>query len=101
MPSNSDEATCPTPAKAVMIASRLIFHPDVLARATNGTQWSGASAWKKATETAAAASRAGFTAHEAESVAAALAAITAEDPQARVLICGSLYLAGEILKDNG
>ncbi|WP_416914854.1 MAG: bifunctional folylpolyglutamate synthase/dihydrofolate synthase [Roseicyclus sp.] len=61
----------------------------------------GQAATLQATETAAAARRAGLEAHEAESVAAALAAITAEDPQARVLICGSLYLAGEILKENG
>jgi dihydrofolate synthase/folylpolyglutamate synthase len=61
----------------------------------------GQAATLQATETAAAARRAGLEAHEAESVAAALAAITAEDPEARVLICGSLYLAGEILKDNG
>ena len=34
-------------------------------------------------------------------VADALASITAEAPQARVLICGSLYLAGSVLRDNG
>jgi dihydrofolate synthase / folylpolyglutamate synthase len=31
----------------------------------------------------------------------ALAAIAAQPPQARVLICGSLYLAGRILRENG
>ncbi|MHA7887571.1 bifunctional folylpolyglutamate synthase/dihydrofolate synthase [Roseicyclus sp.] len=61
----------------------------------------GQTATLSATETAAAARKAGFPAHEADSVAAALAAITAQDPQARILICGSLYLAGEILKQNG
>jgi dihydrofolate synthase/folylpolyglutamate synthase len=30
-----------------------------------------------------------------------LAAIAATDPHARVLICGSLYLAGGILRENG
>lgn len=61
----------------------------------------GQTATLSATETATAARKAGFPAHEADSVAAALAAITAQDPQARILICGSLYLAGEILKQNG
>ena len=54
-----------------------------------------------AAETADAARRAGIAAHEAESVATALQAITARDPAARVLICGSLYLAGSILRENG
>ncbi|MBD3785432.1 MAG: bifunctional folylpolyglutamate synthase/dihydrofolate synthase [Sphingomonadales bacterium] len=52
--------------------------------------------------TATAARDAGFaTTTTAGSVAEALAAIAATDPQARVLICGSLYLAGQVLKDNG
>ena len=42
-----------------------------------------------------------MVAHEAEDVASAIAAITAQDPTARILICGSLYLAGNILRDNG
>jgi dihydrofolate synthase/folylpolyglutamate synthase len=42
-----------------------------------------------------------MTALCAESVAAALAAIAAKDPNARVLICGSLYLAGGVLRENG
>ena len=49
----------------------------------------------------AAATRAGLRAVQADSVGAALADIVAQDPTARVLICGSLYLAGEILKENG
>lgn len=48
-----------------------------------------------------AARAAGITAEVAGSVAEALAAIAARTPQARVLICGSLYLAGAILRDNG
>ncbi len=28
-------------------------------------------------------------------------AIAAQTPQARVLICGSLYLAGQVLRENG
>ncbi|PTE16379.1 bifunctional folylpolyglutamate synthase/dihydrofolate synthase [Pseudogemmobacter blasticus] len=48
-----------------------------------------------------AARDAGMAAEAAPSVAAALAAIAAEQPDARVLICGSLYLAGQVLKENG
>jgi dihydrofolate synthase/folylpolyglutamate synthase len=54
-----------------------------------------------AEETAAAATAAGIRAETAASVADALAAILAEAPQARVLICGSLYLAGSVLRENG
>lgn len=61
----------------------------------------GQSATLTASDTATAARAAGLPAHEADSVAAALATITAQDPEARILICGSLYLAGEILKTNG
>lgn len=43
----------------------------------------------------------GIDAHEASSVGAALSAIAALHPRARVLICGSLYLAGQVLKENG
>ena len=59
------------------------------------------SATLTASDTATAARAAGLPAHEADSVPAALATITAKDPEARILICGSLYLAGEILKTNG
>lgn len=48
-----------------------------------------------------AARSAGIEAVTAGSVADALAGITATSPEARVLICGSLYLAGTILRDNG
>jgi len=48
-----------------------------------------------------AARRAGMDAGTAGSVAEALAGIAAESPAARVLICGSLYLAGTILRENG
>lgn len=44
---------------------------------------------------------AGIDAITATSVADALACIARENPRARVLICGSLYLAGTILKENG
>jgi dihydrofolate synthase/folylpolyglutamate synthase len=48
-----------------------------------------------------AALTAGIDATTAASVADALAAITATDPHTRILICGSLYLAGSILRENG
>ncbi|WP_170333765.1 bifunctional folylpolyglutamate synthase/dihydrofolate synthase [Ruegeria arenilitoris] len=54
-----------------------------------------------AEDTSAAANRVNLPSDTADSVADALAAITAKDPQARVLICGSLYLAGNILRENG
>ncbi|MCH8466227.1 MAG: bifunctional folylpolyglutamate synthase/dihydrofolate synthase [Roseinatronobacter sp.] len=61
----------------------------------------GEAATLPASITADAARAAGIAATEAESVAAALAEITARDPGAHVLICGSLYLAGHILRENG
>ncbi len=51
--------------------------------------------------TCAAALSAGIKATTALSVAAALTTIAARDPTARVLICGSLYLAGSVLRENG
>jgi dihydrofolate synthase / folylpolyglutamate synthase len=48
-----------------------------------------------------AARAAGIDAVTAGSVAEALAAIAADSPDARVLICGSLYLAGSVLRENG
>ena len=48
-----------------------------------------------------AALAAGIKATTAPSVAEALADIAARDPKARVLICGSLYLAGTVLNENG
>ncbi|MCV2887423.1 bifunctional folylpolyglutamate synthase/dihydrofolate synthase [Ruegeria aquimaris] len=54
-----------------------------------------------ADQTAAAANALGLTASTAPGVAAALAGIVSRDPSARVLICGSLYLAGNILRENG
>ncbi|MFT3689094.1 bifunctional folylpolyglutamate synthase/dihydrofolate synthase [Paenirhodobacter sp.] len=48
------------------------------------------------------ARQAGFTrTATAASVQKALDRIAAEDPRARVLICGSLYLAGQVLRENG
>ncbi|MGB0912971.1 MAG: bifunctional folylpolyglutamate synthase/dihydrofolate synthase [Phaeobacter italicus] len=54
-----------------------------------------------AEETEAAAKSVGLEATTAANTMAALQAILAKDPTARVLICGSLYLAGHILRENG
>jgi len=48
-----------------------------------------------------AALSAGLDAVTAPNVAEALAAIVDASPAARVLICGSLYLAGAVLRENG
>lgn len=53
-----------------------------------------------AARTAAAARDVGMDAFEAENVAEALRDIVSRDPTARVLICGSLYLAGGVLREN-
>ncbi|MCT8330093.1 bifunctional folylpolyglutamate synthase/dihydrofolate synthase [Albidovulum sediminis] len=52
-------------------------------------------------ETQAAAARAGIAAGTAGSVLEAVRAIAARDAGARILICGSLYLAGGVLRENG
>ncbi len=51
--------------------------------------------------TQAAARAAGIDAAAAPSVMAAVAALAATHPGARILICGSLYLAGTVLRENG
>ncbi|MFC7705843.1 bifunctional folylpolyglutamate synthase/dihydrofolate synthase [Plastorhodobacter daqingensis] len=61
----------------------------------------GETATLSADDTRVAAKAAGITAETARSVSEALARIVADDPAARVLICGSLYLAGSVLRDNG
>ncbi|AZQ68749.1 bifunctional folylpolyglutamate synthase/dihydrofolate synthase [Silicimonas algicola] len=61
----------------------------------------GETATLPAEETAAAATAVGLPATVSASVAEALSDIVARDPGARVLICGSLYLAGSVLRENG
>lgn len=60
----------------------------------------GEAATLPASETAKAASDVGFTASEAASLQAAVLQAQAIDPEARILICGSLYLAGQVLRDH-
>ncbi len=61
----------------------------------------GVEASLSAQEAAAEAAAAGFAAETAENVEAALAAILARATEpGRILVCGSLYLAGRVLEDN-
>ncbi len=70
------------------------------AQSLTGVSIPGETNTLNAQETADAARLVGMQATIADSVATALTAITAKDSCARVLICGSLYLAGSVLRDN-
>jgi dihydrofolate synthase/folylpolyglutamate synthase len=73
-----------------------------LTRDLQAVQIEGGHSSLAAEEAAAAARRAGIAAETAASVDAALARILARGGEpARVLICGSLYLAGVVLAENG
>lgn len=62
----------------------------------------GEAATLPAEATEAAARAAGFAnTAVAASVLDGVQAIAARDPHARILICGSLYLAGQVLRENG
>lgn len=54
-----------------------------------------------AEDTVAAALKSGMSATPAETVLSAIHSIIRTDPAARILICGSLYLAGRVLQENG
>ncbi|MBT0779462.1 folylpolyglutamate synthase/dihydrofolate synthase family protein [Paracoccus sp. pheM1] len=54
-----------------------------------------------AEDTAAAATSVGLVASTAPDALAAVGRIAADHPGARILICGSLYLAGQVLRRNG
>ncbi len=60
----------------------------------------GEAATLTAEETSTAAAKLGFDASEADDVLSAVKNIVAKDKAARILICGSLYLAGNILREN-
>lgn len=60
----------------------------------------GEAATLSATDTAQAARDVGLAASAAVDLAAALKGILEHSPHARVLICGSLYLAGTVLREN-
>ncbi len=65
-----------------------------------GVSIPGETATLSAYEICAAARANGMEADTAESVAEAVARVVAETPTARILICGSLYLAGNVLREN-
>jgi dihydrofolate synthase/folylpolyglutamate synthase len=71
------------------------------AESLQGVTIAGQAATLSAADTVAAASSVGLKAAAAESVDQALKTILAQEPHARVLICGSLYLAGVVLQENG
>jgi dihydrofolate synthase/folylpolyglutamate synthase len=72
-----------------------------LARDLRGVDIPGEAATLAAAETVAVAREVGLSAEPAADVATAIAEIRASDSEARILICGSLYLAGRVLRDNG
>jgi dihydrofolate synthase/folylpolyglutamate synthase len=66
-----------------------------------GVSIPGETATLSAREICTAAQAEGMVADTADSVAEAVARIANEAPTARILLCGSLYLAGRILRENG
>jgi len=73
----------------------------VVADSLHAVSIPGQAATLSAADTVAHARTAGLRAETAEKVETALAAILTDQPGARVLICGSLYLAGVVLQENG
>ena len=61
----------------------------------------GQPATLKAEETVAAARAVGMTADVADDIESAVTAIVKTEPNARILLCGSLYFVGAVLKDHG
>jgi dihydrofolate synthase/folylpolyglutamate synthase len=70
------------------------------AASLSGVEIPGEAATLSAAETVAAALAAGIDAAPAPGVAEAIAAIVTREPDCRILICGSLYLAGRVLREN-
>lgn len=66
-----------------------------------GVSIPGEAATLSAAETVAAAQDCGMQASEADDVLAAVSELARKNPQSRILICGSLYLAGWVLRENG
>lgn len=73
-----------------------------LAQSLTGVSIPGEAATLSAAETVAAARAAGFAdAGPSDDLAGTITHLAAADPSCRVLICGSLYLAGRVLRENG
>ena len=60
----------------------------------------GETATLSTAETASMARSSGLVGREAENPQAAVQEIIKDQPNARIVICGSLYLAGVILREN-
>lgn len=71
-----------------------------MAQSLHGVSVPGQSATVSAQETACAARAERIAANAADNVEVAVRTIARTDSAARILICGSLYLAGEILRAN-
>ena len=104
------EALGRLPAKPLHLVTGMLNTKDIagylrplagLAKSLHGVSIPGESATLPAEETVAAARSVGMTAEVAPDVLSAVKAIAQADPGARILICGSLYLAGNVLRDNG
>jgi dihydrofolate synthase/folylpolyglutamate synthase len=78
-----------------------LMHLRPVAQSLTAIAIPGETATLPALDTARAGETAGFAARIAESPAEAIRAIVDEGPEARILICGSLYLAGSVLRENG
>ena len=70
------------------------------AEALYGVSIPGEANTLTAAETVRQARKVGLQAYEAKTVSWAIDQIIAQSPTARILICGSLYLAGHILREN-
>lgn len=68
--------------------------------ALHGVSIPGTNATLTAEETAGHARNVGMNARPQPSLAAALAVIVATEPRARILLAGSLYFAGHVLREN-
>jgi dihydrofolate synthase / folylpolyglutamate synthase len=71
-----------------------------VASSLHGVSIPGEAATLSGAETVAAAVSCGMIAVEASDVREAILDIAKENPQSRILICGSLYLAGSVLRQN-
>jgi dihydrofolate synthase / folylpolyglutamate synthase len=104
------EALGRLPARPVHLVVGMLRTKDVegflrplarVAESVTGVDIAGEPATLRAAETVAAARAAGLPAEVAESPLAAVAGLALRAPTGRILICGSLYLAGQVLRENG
>ena len=72
-----------------------------VAQSLTAVEIPGETATLSADETAEVSRLVGFKTFVADDFSEAVADIVEREPHARVLICGSLYLAGRVLQENG